>query len=124
MNLKLIVAIVAIAAVPVGAQAQKPAGAKVTKADAQKVVQLISTDKAKTQIYCEMVKLGDEVAQADQKNDNKKVDELAQKIDDMTDQLGPEYVALVEGLQDMDPDSKEAEDIGTLLDGLDKLCAK
>ena len=124
MNLKLIVAIVAIAAVPVGAPAQKPAGGKLTRADAQKVVQLISTDKAKTQIYCEMVKLGDEVAQADQKNDNKKVDELAQKIDDMTDQLGPEYVALVEGLQDMDPDSKEAEDIGTLLDGLDKLCAK
>ena len=40
MNLKLIVAILVIAAVPVCAQAQAPSAAKVTKADAQKVVNL------------------------------------------------------------------------------------
>jgi hypothetical protein len=27
-------------------------------------------------------------------------------------------------LQDLDPNSKDAEDIGAMLDGLDKLCAK
>lgn len=124
MNLKLIVAIVAIAAMPVGAQAQKPGAAKVTKADAQKVVQMISADKAKTQAYCDMAKLGDEIEQADQKKDSKKVDELAQKLDDMSKQLGPEYIALMDALQDVDPNSKDAEDIGAILDGLDKLCAK
>lgn len=124
MNLKLIVAIAAIAAAPVGAQAQKPGGAKVTKADAQKVVQMISADKTKTQTYCDMAKLGDEIEQADQKKDNKKVDELAQKLDAMSKQLGPEYLALIDGLQGIDPNSKDADDIGAMLDGLDKLCAK
>jgi hypothetical protein len=47
MNLKLIVAILVIAAVPVFAQAQPPSTAKVTKADAQKVIKIISGDKAK-----------------------------------------------------------------------------
>ena len=41
MNVKLIVAILVIAAAPVCAQAQKP---KVTKADAQKVLKIISGD--------------------------------------------------------------------------------
>jgi hypothetical protein len=36
MNLKVIVAILVIAALPVCAQAQKPSAAKVTKADAQR----------------------------------------------------------------------------------------
>jgi len=124
VNLKLIVAIAAIAAAPAGAQAQKPGGAKVTKADAQKVVQMISADKTKTQTYCDMAKLGDEIEQADQKKDNKKVDELAQKLDAMSKQLGPEYLALIDSLQGIDPNSKDADDIGAMLDGLDKLCAK
>jgi hypothetical protein len=54
MNRKSVVAILLVAAVPVCAQAQKPSAAKVTKADAQKVVKIISGDKAKTQTYCDM----------------------------------------------------------------------
>ena len=50
MNLKLIVAILAIAVVSVCAQAQQPSGAKL-KADAQNVVKIISGDKAKIQTY-------------------------------------------------------------------------
>ena len=42
MNLKLIVAILLIVALPLCAQAQKPSAAKVTKADVQKVVKIIS----------------------------------------------------------------------------------
>jgi ABC-type transporter MlaC component len=42
----LIVTILVIAAAPVCAQAQKPTPAKVTKADAQKVLKIISSDKA------------------------------------------------------------------------------
>ena len=82
MKLKFIVAVIAIAAVPFCAQAQKPAAKKVTKADAQKVVKIISADKAKTQTYCDMAKLGDQIEQADQKKDTKKVDELSKKMDD------------------------------------------
>jgi len=79
MNLKVIVAILVIAALPVCAQAQKPSAAKVTKADAQKVVKMISGDKAKTQIYCDLVKLGDQLEEIDPK-DTKKADELNQQM--------------------------------------------
>ena len=72
MNLRLIVTILVIAAAPVCAQAQKPTPAKVTKADAQKVLKIISSDKAKTRIYCQMAKLGDQMEQANETGDSKK----------------------------------------------------
>jgi hypothetical protein len=124
MNLKLIVAMLLIGAVPLCAQAQTPGGAKVTKADAQKVVNIISADNAKTQTYCDMAKLGEHIEQADQKKDSKALDDLSKKLDEMSNKLGPEYVALMDGLQDIDPNSKDGQDIGSALDALDKLCAK
>ena len=49
MNVKVIVTIfLLIAAVPVYAQAQNPSTTKVSKGDAEKVVTIISADKAKT----------------------------------------------------------------------------
>lgn len=125
MYLKSIVAALAIFALPVcaQAQAQKPA-AKVTNADAQKVVKMISADKAKTQTYCDMAKLGEQMEQADQKKDTKKSDELSKQMDAMSAKLGPEYVALMDGVQTLDQNSKAGKDIGDTLEGLDKLCAK
>ena len=52
MNLKIVVAVLLFDAL-----AQSPSTAKVNKGDAQKVVTIISGDKAKTQTYCEMQKL-------------------------------------------------------------------
>ena len=123
MKLKSIVAAFVIAAVPACAQAQKPA-AKPTNADAQKVVTMIGADKAKTQTYCDMNKLGEQIDQADQKKDAKKVDELSKKMDDMSQKLGPEYVALMDGLQGVDPNSKQGQEISATLEGLDNLCGK
>jgi hypothetical protein len=123
MKLKFIVAVLVIAAVPACALAQG-APPKATKADAQKVVKMISSDKAKTQTYCDIAKLGDQIGEADQKKDTKKVDELSKQMDDMSTKLGPDYLALMDGLQDVDPNSKDGKDIGAILDGLDKLCAK
>jgi len=72
MNLKLIVAISVIAAMPVCAQAQKPSAANVTKADAENVVKIISGDKAKTRTYCNIVDLSNQFEEAEQKNDTEK----------------------------------------------------
>ncbi|MGB8566090.1 MAG: hypothetical protein WCD83_22185 [Pseudolabrys sp.] len=140
MHFKLIVAALAIAAVPALAQAQapnppksskpaKPAkaapAAPASKAEAaQKLVKTISTDKAKTQTYCDIGKLGDEIEEAEQKKDLKRIDDLNRKMDELATKLGPEYVALMGDLQDIDPSSKEAQDISSTLEGLDKLCAK
>ncbi len=123
MKANLSVTVLMTATAPVFAQAQTPNAAKL-KAYAQKVVDIISGDKAKTQIYCDIGKLSAEVEEADQKEDAKKVDELSQKIDEMEEQLGPKYTALADALQDVDPESEEGQDIGSTLQSLDKLCAK
>jgi hypothetical protein len=118
----LVVAILMIAGLPVCAEAQRPSAAK-AKAGAQKVVKMIIGDKAKSQIYCDIVKLGEQIEQNDPK-DTKKADELYQQADELATKLGPEYIALMDGLQDMDPDSEDGKEIGSTLDVLNKLCAK
>src|SRR5215467_9865597 len=137
MKLTLIVAILAIAAGPACALAQapnppkssKPAkaapAAKETKvAAAQKVVKTISSDKAKTAIYCDIGKLGDQIEEAEQKKDMNKIDELNRKMNELATKLGPEYVALMGDLEEIDPSSQDSQDITLALAGLDKLCAK
>ena len=124
MNPKLIVAVFVIAAVPVYAQAQKPSTAKVTTADVQKVVTLISGDKAKTQTYCDIGKLNEQIEEANEKKDIKKTEELSQQIDALGEKLGPEYAALMDGLQEVDPESEDGKKIGLMFEPLDRLCAK
>lgn len=125
MNPKLlIVAVFVTAAVPVYAQAQKPSTAKVATADVQKVVTLISGDKAKTQTYCDIGKLNEQIEEADEKKDVKKTEELSQQIDALGKKLGPEYAALMDRLQQVDPESEDGKKIGLMFEPLDKLCAK
>jgi peptidoglycan hydrolase CwlO-like protein len=122
MNRKFIVAILVIAAAPVCVQAQKPT--PVTKADAQNVLKIISGDKAKSQAYCEIAKLGDQMEQANEKRDSKKFDELARKMDELAKTLGAEYAALMDGLPDIDPGSEDGKEIASTFDELDKLCGR
>ena len=124
MNRKFIVAILLVAAVPAFTQTQEPSAAKVTKADAQNVLKIISGDKAKTQTYCDMTKLGEQIEQANEKKDNKMVNELSQKLVALEEKLGPEYNALMDGLQDIDPESQVGQEIDSVLSGLDKLCTR
>jgi len=118
------IVILVVAAVPVCAQGQKQSVTKVTKRDAQKVVTIISGDKAKTQSYCDMVKLGEQIEQANDKKDNKSVNELSQKLLELGPKLGPEYAALMDGLQDIDPETEEGQEIESALEVLDKLCTR
>jgi len=124
MNVKWIVAILVVTAVPLCAQAQKPGAAKITDADAQNVVKIIGADKVKTQTFCDISKLGDQADEAAQKKDMKKVEELNQKMEALVTKLGPEYAAFMNALQDMDPNSPDGQKIDATLQGLDKLCAK
>ena len=122
MKPRLIVAILVIANLPLCAEAQELSAAK-AKADAQKFVKMIIGDKAKSQIYCDVVKLGEQIEETDPK-DKKKADELYQQVDELATKLGPEYTALMNELQDMDPDSEDGKEIGSTLEALDKLCSK
>ena len=122
MNPKLIVAISVIATVPVYAHAQPPSAAKLSKADAQKVLKIISGDKVKSQTYCDIAELDDQIDKADEKKDTERADELFRKRAELATTLGPEYAALMDGLQDVNPNSQIGEEIGSVLSALDKLC--
>jgi hypothetical protein len=121
LNRLLIVAISVISTAPLFAQTQQPDMAKL-KADAQKVVSIISGDKAKLQTYCQISDLEDQIGEADQQKDRKKAEALAEKINELEKQLGPEYLALVDATMDVDPNSKEGEEIESLFEKLDDSC--
>ena len=107
------------------AKSSKETTKETTKvAAAQKVVKTISDDKAKTQTYCDIGKLGDQIQEADKKGDMRKIDELNSKMDELATKLGPDYIELIGGLDNIDPNSKEAQDIGVALASLGKLCGK
>ena len=83
MNRLLILGILIISTAPLFAQAQQPNAAEL----AQKVVSIISGDKAKTQIYCQILDLSDELDQADQQKDRDEA--LSQKINELQKKLAP-----------------------------------
>ena len=118
MNLMSGVAVLAISAVPMFAQAQQSGVVKL-KADAQNIVEIISGDKLKTQTYCEIVELDDEI---DEEHGSPKAEELSQKVDKLVEKLGPEYIALVSALKDIDPNSQDGQEIASILGRLDELC--
>jgi hypothetical protein len=97
---------------------------KPTKADAQNVVQIITSDKVKTQAYCDLTKLEDQVKAADQKNDTKTLEALTKQAEALVDKLGPEYFKLTDGLEQVDPKSSEAKEFMSIFSELDKRCTK
>jgi hypothetical protein len=133
MNLKLVnlklVAVLLVAAGPAFAQGQMggpPAGSKdapkPTKADVQKVVSGISGDKNKIQAYCDLSKLNQQMADAEDKKDTKTLQTLGPKADALMEKLGPDYAKLMDGLDQVDENSPEGKDFSTIFDTLDKQC--
>jgi hypothetical protein len=60
-----------------------------------------------------------------EKRNLKLVDELLQKIDALEETLGPEYVALMVELQDIDPEKdKLGAEIMSVFEALDGLCTR
>ena len=127
MKPKLVAAISALA-IPALAHAQQsgpqPKAPKPTKADAQNVVQIITSDKVKTQAYCDLNKLEDQVKAVQQNTDTKTVETLTKQAEALTDKLGPEYFQLMDGLERIDPKSSEAKEFMSILSELDKACIK
>ena len=95
---------------------------KPTKADAVKVVKIISADKTKIGTYCKLADLGDEIDKSRSAGDNSKVERLSKQADDLGKTLGPEFIRLNAGLEDVDLQSKEGQEMSAEFDKLDKLC--
>ena len=87
-----------------------------TVADAQKLVQTISSDRAKLKAYCDMGKLQELMEQADEKKDNDALEALGAKIDSLY------YAKIMDELNEVDLDSAEGKRIFALVDPLAKQC--
>ena len=139
MNMKLVVAAAAFALVPALVIAQPaPKGAPPAqkgpppsaqkgppppnKADVQKVVQTISADPQKVSTYCSIQKLGGQMEQAQQQKNQKKMQDLEKQADAMAQKLGPDYARVMDGLEAIDPDSKDGKELAGLFEPLDKMC--
>jgi hypothetical protein len=105
--------------------AQQPSAAsKPTKAEVQKVVQIITADQAKLATYCKLAAIDEQMAQASEANDNDKLQELGKEAEALQNTMGPEYLQLVAGLDEVDPQSKEGEELLSAFDPLDRMCEK
>jgi hypothetical protein len=128
VKLKLIATISVLAAISALAHAQQggppPSVPKPTKADVEKVVQIVTSDEAKTQSYCDLNELYDQLQAAVQNNDSKTVQALGRQADALLGKLGPEYSKLMDGLDQVDPNSSEGKEFISILSGLDNLCTK
>jgi hypothetical protein len=126
MNLKLVMAVSLFAGIPMIAYAQKDGSAakapKPTMADAQKLVQMISSDKAKLKAYCDLGKLQEQMEQAEQKKDSKALEALGAKADSLAQQIGPDYAKVMDGLEEVDPNSAEGKRFTAVFDPLVKQC--
>jgi hypothetical protein len=121
MNRLLTVAILAICTIPLYAQGQQTNVAKL-KADARRVVGIIGGDKAKTQTYCQIADLSEQLVRADQEKDSKKAKALYKKIVELDKKLGPEFVALIDIVKDLDLNSPDGREIASIIASLGESC--
>jgi len=121
MQRLLTFAILLMSALSLHAQGQQPDVARL-KADARKIVGAIGGDIAKTRIYCQIVDLSEQLDQADQEKNTKNGMDLSHKIDLLQKKLGPDYVALVHALEDVDPESPDGQELASIIGSLDASC--
>ena len=121
MNRPLIIALLVVSMVPFYAHAQQPDMVKL-KADAQKVVSIIKGDKTKTDAYCQINELAEQIGEAEQGKDSKKAEELSRQVMQLEIKLGPDYLTLVNGLKDVDPNSQQTQELDSILAPLDDTC--
>ena len=119
----LIVAIWLISTAPLYAQRQQQNAAKL-KADARNVVGIIGADKDKTQAYCQIAIVGEQMNQALQAKDKEKLEELTQKLPELEKNLGPEYLGLLESLRKVNLRPQDGQQIVAMFDQLDDSCQR
>ena len=121
LNGLLIVAILAISTSPLCAQRQQQNVAKL-KADARNLVGIIGSDKTKTQTYCQIHDLSEQLIQAVEEKDRKKATALAEKIAELYKKMGPEFAALIDIEKHVDLNSQDGKEIASIVASLGESC--
>ena len=114
----LVAAILVISA-PV--QGQQPSADQL-KAYAQNTVKIISGDKQRIEAFCELNDLTNQLDQAVEEKDTRKAEELSQKGEELLRKLGPEFVALADGVNSVNLSSQDVREIGSIIGNLNEYC--
>jgi hypothetical protein len=125
MRLKLFVAVAILVTPSIAAFAQSDEPDNPpppTIEDAQKLVQTIRGDKAKLKTFCELDNLYKQLEEAEERNDMKERDALGVKIGSLEQQFGPDYRRVMEGLEEVDPNSAEGQKLTALFEPLQEKC--
>ena len=124
MILKLVVTL--SITVPVIALAQKQSPTKTapkpTIAQVRKLVQEISSNKAKLKAYCDANQLDEQIVEAERRKDSHAMEALNAKADILERQISPEYTKVMDGLEEVDPNSAEGKQFTAVFDTLHKQC--
>ena len=126
MNPKVLIAAAIFVAAPVLALAEQADPAEPTPRptvdDVRKFVQSIIADTYKLRAYCDLGNLQREMDEAEAKNDTTAIDALVVKADGLEEQLGSEYERIMDELEQLKPDSPEAQKFSSLFKALDAEC--
>ena len=114
MNRLLIFGTLLISTVPLCAQGPQPNIAKL-KADARNLVGIIGSDKTKTQTYCQIDDLSEQLLQANA---------LAEKIAELNKKMGPEFAALIDIEKHVDLNSRDGQEIASIVASLGESCGE
>jgi hypothetical protein len=121
VNGLLIAAILVISTAPLYARRQQQNVAKL-KADARNLVGLIGSDKTKTQTYCQIHDLSEQLIQAVQEKDRKKANALAERIAELYKKMGLEFAALIDIEKHVDLNSRDGQEIVSIVASLGESC--
>ena len=119
----LIVGILIISTMPLSAQGQQPGAAKL-KADARNLVGIIGSDKTKTQTYCQIDDLTEQLDQAVEKRDTKTAKALVERIAELNKKMGPDFAALVDIEKHVDLNSRDGQEIASIVASLGESCGE
>jgi ferritin-like protein len=86
------------------------------------IARYCAREAIKRELLAQGLKLSHIMEQANEIGDSKKFDALFQRMYELGKKLGPEYAALIDELQDIDPQSEVGQEISSTLDALDNLC--
>ena len=123
MNRLLIVAILLTSTVPLCAQRQQQNVAKL-KADARNLVGIIGSDKTKTQTYCQIDDLTEQLDQAVEKRHTKTAKALVERIAELNKKMGPDFAALVDIEKHVDLNSRDGQEIASIVASLGESCGE
>ena len=121
MNWLPIVGILIFSTMPLYAQRQQQNVAKL-KADARNLVGIIGSDKTKTQTYCQIHDLSEQLIQAVQEKDRKKANALAEKLAELYQKMGSEFAALIDIEKHVDLNSRDGREIASIVASLGESC--